>query len=214
MGKLSLPWPVDRDGYRLEAEPALKGRAAKTIAGSGKPRLLIMPAGGKQMFKDVLATDALYRRLADCSANKQGALKFVSEFGVLGRSRFEAVDSVVSLIKNVRALLRFKEKKDWEALEDWAMDNSKAFRFCLEFHAGDPPQFFFKPVSLKDAIYAQFFQDVATGTESKLCKRPGCGTWFYYGAGVGTHRSTAEYCSPKCQKAHAYANKTQERVRS
>jgi hypothetical protein len=208
-----LKWPVDQDGYRLEAEPALKGRAAKTIAGSGKPRLLIVPKGGKQVFKDVLATDALYRRLADCSANKQGALKFVSEFGVLGRSRFAPVADVVHQIKTVRALLRLKEKGNWIALEAWAMDAGETFRFCLEFHAGDPPQFFFKPVSLKDAIYAQFFQDVATGTESKLCKRPGCGTWFYYGAGHGTHRSTAEYCSPKCQKAHAYANKT-ERVRS
>lgn len=37
----------------------------------------------------------------------------------------------------------------------------------------------------------------------KLCKRPDCGEWFAYGPGT-KHRETAVYCSPKCQKAHAY----------
>lgn len=42
-----------------------------------------------------------------------------------------------------------------------------------------------------------------TNVGLRLCKRPGCGEWFWYGGGTG-RRKTAIFCTPKCQKAYYY----------
>jgi len=69
---------------------------------------------------------------------------------------------------------------------------------------GQPqPRLFFQPRDLLGAAYLQLMQDAAQGAILRLCARPGCGEWFYYGPGT-KHRETALYHSPRCQKAHAY----------
>ena len=65
------------------------------------------------------------------------------------------------------------------------------------------PQLEFRPRTLVGFIYAQLIQDYTGGIHYKRCIRPGCGEFFYYGP-TTRKRSTALYCNPTCQKAHAY----------
>jgi hypothetical protein len=213
--KLSLKWPIDLSGYHLEEERA--GKTLSDYALSEPPGPSIVRNGGKMESHDVMQIAALYNRLADCSPDEKGALKFVSKFGFLSskNARSERVENISKQIEVVRSLVGLRKSEDWEQLEDWMMEHSKAFRLNPEFYAGDagdPPKMFFAPSSLIDAIYLQFFQDISTEAKFKLCKRPGCGEWFSYGPGIRDpktgkqRRETAEYCSPGCQKQHAYAN--------
>jgi hypothetical protein len=100
--------------------------------------------------------------------------------------------------------LKLKQAKDWDRLRTWlAVDNPNFVRLRPALLAGDPPQLFFQPRTLRDAVYLQFFEDLTTRANLRKCKRPGCGEWFKYGPGT-LHRNTAQYCSPKCQNADKY----------
>ena len=59
----------------------------------------------------------------------------------------------------------------------------------------------FEPDNLRDAMWIQLAMATARNQKFKICRY--CQTWFPYGPGTG-HRSTALYCSPKCQKAFSY----------
>jgi hypothetical protein len=201
MTKMALNWPVDRHGYQLERPPKPRGRQG--IAGNDD-RVLVVRKGGPLDYRDVMQFDALYRRLAETPQTEDGVLDFVSRYGLLRPGSSAGVEAIQDEIRVVQQLLGFKEAHDWNSLKLWMAQNRKAIRVHPDFSADPSPTLYLSPGSLIDAIYLQFFQDVSTGANSRLCKRPGCGEWFYYGAGT-PHRSTAEYCSPKCQKAHTYA---------
>lgn len=203
MSKLALNWPVDENGYRIEPAPPVTPKTAKTLAGSHSLGASIVRNGGKLHFRDVMQIPALYKRLENCPPTEGGALNFVSLYGFLAGARHESVGDICRHIKVVRSLSSAWESHDWDALKLWMVDNQKKLRLNPQFREGDPPQLFFAPTSLIDAIYLQFFQDISTGVNFRLCRRPGCGEWFYYGPGT-PHRSTAQYCSTKCEKAHAY----------
>jgi hypothetical protein len=188
--KMSLIWPRDCEGYRI-------GGRWRTVVG----------LSDRTRAYDALAIDGLYRRLADMLATDAGVLAFARTYGLL-TDGLDTVDDFLNARKVVRWLIARREKGDWPEIVRWFHKNHKAIRLTAapDYHA--PPELFFKPMALIDAIYLQFFMDISSGAQLRLCKRPGCGNWFKYGPGTG-HRETAEYCSPKCQKAHAYS-KTKE----
>ena len=205
MARLSLHWPVDVGGYHIKPAPTGgTSRAAKTIIGSANPGPSIVRDGGKLNYdRDSMKIDGLYPRLADCPPTPQGALDFIRKYGFLNGKRSELVEFICHEIKVVRSLLAVKKSGDWEKLYLWMIDNPKASRLKPVLLGGDPPQLFFQPTTLLDAIYLQFFEDMSGGANLKFCKRPGCGEWFRYGPGT-LHRATAQFCSPKCQKADDY----------
>ena len=73
------------------------------------------------------------------------------------------------------------------------------------------PILFFAPNTLMDAIYLQAFQEATSSAELLQCGRPGCPEYWAVGPGTGRrkpdHKSKVHFCSPKCQKAHAYMKK-------
>ncbi len=68
------------------------------------------------------------------------------------------------------------------------------------------PDLYYRPGSLLSAIYLQALQDASGGAELQKCDRPGCPKYFQVGPGTGRPRLNrgVAYCTPKCQKAHAY----------
>jgi hypothetical protein len=147
-----------------------------------------------------MRVSAIYHQLADCEANERGALHFVTKYGLLRSQEREPLNDICNTIRVVRSLLKARDAGDLDRLSKWMDENRKALRLHPDFQHG---ALFFAPSSLFDAIFLQLFQDTASGAKIRLCARPACGEWFYYGPGTA-HRSTAEYCTPKCQKAHTY----------
>ena len=208
MPKLSLPWPIDRDGYHIEKSARSAGtiQFARTPLESEDAGPWIVRNGGEDYEGDRLKIDALYRLLAGCRSTEKGALDFVRQFGFLKGESSESVEFICEQIKIFRHLISLKQSQKWESLRHWLKHNSEFIRLNPELLAGDPPEVFFRPSTLLDAIYFQFFEDLSSGANLRLCKRPGCREWFKYGPGT-LHRNTAQYCSPKCQNAHKYAKR-------
>lgn len=192
MPEMSLYWPRDLDGYRTE--PGAKG---KTIAGSSGTR--IVRNGGKlDCSSDRMKCAGLYRALAATPPTPEGALSFVCRYGFLQGQDSEDVEHICNEIAVANYLLDHAE--DRELLARWLEENARAMRLTATITKDG---LFFRPVSLQSAIYLQFFEDLENGAQLRLCKRPGCETWFKYGPGTGK-RNTAQYCSTKCEKAHNY----------
>ncbi len=207
MPKLSLKWPRDCGGYHIiKPGQSLAGTHwnEREIPKSVRTRPLILRNGSALEFPDCLEFDGLYEKLAKTKTSAQGAKDFVSQYGFLRADRYEYVDAICHEIRVVQSLIKLKDSRNWERLHLWMIDNRKAIRLNPELLGGDPPELFFRPSTLIDAIYLQFFEDLSTKANLRLCARAGCGNWFKYGTGTN-RRSTSQYCSPKCQNAAKYA---------
>lgn len=209
---------MDSDGYHLEPERVGSGRThdAQTwiVANRGRPRsthCMEIPGLIRRLAKWRVGQDHKTR-----PANAKGALNFVRTYGFLraehgGR---ENVEFIANEIRVARAVVRAIERKDWSVLERWAFDNASKIGLRPVFQYIEPEdrsELFFAPKTLIDAIYLQALQDVANATEFETCDRPGCPEWFAVGPGTGRARvkraSGRRYCTPKCEKAHAYMRK-------
>jgi len=212
MAKMQLMWPKSRQGYRVELSRPAGGAAAGTIAAEGSQYETVIAVGTEVDTYNCCEIDGIYRHLASFEPTASGARDFANLFGLLQGRRSYSVLFFIRAVENMRALLRLSEEKDWPTISQWAIQNGKAIRFTADFQINDRPdarpndrpRFFFQPMTLIDAIYAKFFEDLEAGAAPmRLCARPGCGNWFKYGPGTG-HRETAKYCSHKCQGAHSY----------
>ena len=208
MPKFSLLWPIDLDGYHItKSSPSPPHVHARSIlASTGDTGPWIVRNGGEDDKRDRMKIEGLYRRLAGCRSTEKGALDFVRRFGFLKGERAESVNFICEQIRTFRHLISLNRSQKWESLRHWLRHNSKFISLNPELLVGDPPEVFFRPSTLLDAIYLQFFEDLSSGANLRLCKRPGCREWFKYGPGT-LHRNTAQYCSPKCQNAHKYAKR-------
>jgi hypothetical protein len=208
MPKLSLEWPRGLNGYEVRY-----GRSSPSYLESDEPGKdpYIARLGEKIETYDCMKIAGLYERLACSPPNEKGALAFVKIHGFLKRKTSEKVRQICDAIREVAPLVRAKHKGDWAKLASWAKEKGDSIRVVPVLIDGSPPQLFYRPASLYDAIFLQFFEDLSTGASLKHCKRPGCPEWFKFGPGT-SHRSTAEYCSAKCQNAHKYAKRKEGAV--
>jgi hypothetical protein len=214
MTEMTLTWPRHQDAALKEEVPTRSG-SVKTVLSETGPVAWIENAGKAELY-DCLKVPGLYRRLASCPETVNGVLGFVRTFGLLRKGRRERMEDIWHEIRAIRSVVRASDHKDWAALDKWLHENqqSRAVSLSATLHyerGHNGPTLLFQPQDLISAGYLQLYQDVAKGAQMKQCVRPGCGEWFYYGAGTD-HRETARYCSPKCQKAHAYS-RTKETVR-
>ena len=143
----------------------------------------------------------LYKRLMEERPDD-----FVSKFGFLwSRDESELVKVFSAARREIAKLVAAKKGDDWDAAKKWQEEHPQFMQ--LDGVIGEDevgrPQYEFQPRHLCGLIVAQLIQDWSDAREYKFCKRPGCGEYFYYGAGTG-HRKTAKYCSKKCNLAHAY----------
>ncbi len=222
MARLQLFWPKDSDGYHLETTPA----GSDTVLGSHDAQTWIVANQGKPLpMEDRFTIPGLYRRLAELGtartrrprpANAKGARDFVENYGFLGeglQDGRESVDFIAHNIRVARELVRVIDRKDWINIQRWTFVNASRIKLYPQFRylGDDRSELFFGPGRLIDAIWLQALQDVANATQFETCDRPGCPEWFAVGPGTGRARVNrpggARYCSPKCQRAHAYMKK-------
>jgi hypothetical protein len=230
--KMSLRWPYDPGAEIITEQPAKRatrgsgealGFAARmrrqapvqrAVLDSDEPVVSVRwrPAV-RPLFYDCFEkrTEALYRQLADCPETPEGVLDFVRKFGLLHNLTREPVDRICHEIKVMRSAVDAADRRDWPALGSWLdqSENRRALGVEATFaHEPDDPRpsLFFRPRDLISAMYLQLLQDATTSAQLKKCARPGCGRWFKYGAGT-KRRSTAEYCEPACQAAHAHVRR-------
>jgi hypothetical protein len=223
MGPLfHLDWAVCQDGYKLEDRPPVTGGS---LIGRRPREIVIVPRSNKYYPTKPLEVPALYRVFAKCKRTYAGVLGFVKTYGMLGSSRaksetvcylpggrtklyggyFEAID-------NLRSLVRAIEARDWPTLSTWLADldnhpgGGGLGRMGLLLCESDNGQreIRLRPSSLGSALQVQAIADATIGAEHRKCKCPGCLNYFRIGRSGGGLRRGAEYCSPKCQKAHAY----------
>lgn len=217
MARLRLQWPRDLDGYEIEQFRSRSGRTLGEGGGSDDPPFeglyIVALAQRAQEIHDPLKIDGVWRRLADAEPTAEGALGFVKSFGFLtSKRRRESVAFICQHIEAMRSIVAAIDREDWTTLDLWLTDNRKALRLhpvFLQEEGWPRPDLFFAPNTLLDAIYLQALQDATSGTELEKCDRPACPEWFAVGPGTGHARvkRPVRYCTPKCQKAHAYTKK-------
>lgn len=214
---LRLDWFRCRDGYRLEDRadpPPRRGRRA-LLLGSVAGRYIVRNSDTLEPTTPLKCV-GLYRLLADVS-DDESALAFVRAHGFLSRGKDARVDQVLYAAADIRKIVDAIDKKRWGALrdtlnragQDSIMESGGVGRLGVIFdwrEGMERPDLYFRPGSLISAIYVQALQDASGGAELQKCDRPGCPKYFQVGPGTGRPRLNrgVAYCTPKCQKAHAY----------
>ena len=215
---LRLDWFRCRDGYQLEDRvdpPARRGRRA-LLLGSIAGRYIVRNSDTLEPTTPLKCV-GLYRLLADVS-DDESALAFVTAHGFLSRGKDARVDKVLDAAAAMRWLVDAIDKKRWATLTD-ALNRAEQDNVIFEtggigwlgavfdWQEGmERPELHYRPGSLVGAIYLQALQDASGGAELQKCDRPGCPKYFQVGPGTGRPRLNrgVAYCTPKCQKAHAY----------
>ena len=200
----AMRWPRVLAGYALVERPPQEG---KTILSSDPGGIFIVARGEATEEYDPFRIDGIYRRLAEVDTSDT-ALAFSNAFGLFSTSAYGRdeyrVDDILDHAAGLRAAIDAAERGNWQPIVD-GINHKNIGRCTLTLHhtEGAPrPDLSLQPSSLIAAIQIQFALDCAVGAQLKKCLW--CSNWFKYGPGTG-HRQTAVYCSPKCQKAHAYA---------
>ena len=215
---LRLDWFRCLDGYRLEDRVDPPGRGA-LLLGSIAGRYIVRNSSKLESHKP-LECVGLYRQLADVS-DDDSALEFVTRHGSLERPKVK--DTRLSVILDgARVMRRFVEmidRKRWDILKDLldrtGQDPDAKFQSgglgrlgaVFDWREGmERPELHYRADGLWSAFSLQALQDASTGAELKKCDRPGCPEYFQVGPGTGRLRLNrgVAYCTPKCQKAHAY----------
>ena len=210
-----LDWFRCCDGYRLEDRADLPASHPLPLPSFGR---YIVRNSNKFVPTTPLRCTGLYRQLADVS-DDDGALAFVTAHGFLGSAKKKRTlaSDVLGYAQDMRELVAAIDGKRWGTLAD-TLD--RAGRDSVEQIGGvgrlgaifdwregmGRPDLYFRPGSLVAAIYLQALQDASGGAELQKCDRPGCPKYFQVGPGTGRPRLSrgVAYCTPKCQKAHAY----------
>ncbi len=158
----------------------------------------------------------LYRQLADCEPNAEGALEFINRHGFLNnpKSYAEPVADAVSTILAMRELVDDIDDPDWQmiaqTLDGWG-DTSSGGIGQLGIILETPPDLYrppystrptlkLRPANLGSALQVQALEDACLGINLRNCKSPECPEYL----GSNSHRPQAEYCSQKCQRHHSY----------
>ena len=229
MAKLQLDWPKDRDGYQIELAEPMKPvpQVIDTKIGFSTREYWQVPSalsalmadvdgtqivrkGGRLLYDDRFLIDGLWKRLAKTEPTEEGALEFVERYGFLqSTGDREYVHVICHHIEVMGWLREAIDNKAWKALKPWLEKHCGAIRLHPEFRQEDGwprPDLFFVPETLLDAIYLQALQDATSGTDLRKCDRPGCPEYRAVGPGTGKWKTNRPvfYCTPKCQKAHAY----------
>jgi hypothetical protein len=219
--RLACFWPHDLDGYRIVEEvpkPRKPGQPV-TLLERTEPITWIVAVGERAPeIRDRLLVDGIWRRLADTEPSVEGALGFVTDFGFLAsKRRRESAEFICQQVEVMRSVVTAIDREDWDALDLWLTDHGKTIRLRPEFRQKEDwprPDLFFAPDTLLNGIYLKALQDATGGTELVKCDMPGCPEWFAVGPRTGHSRvkraSGLRFCTPKCQKAHAYLRKKGE----
>jgi hypothetical protein len=197
MQNITFEWKKCRFGYRIV--PPKKGEPAGLA--------MLRPAGpapdrrpGSKDFETIRPLDhhkALFRDFADLSTQRD-FVEFASKWGLLTDTHDDE-DLATWQVESgsMRSALASWEAGKFAGLENLFNDYRWA-RLAIRFRNG---ALALEPRNLRDAMWVQLAVSLTKREHHRACLW--CKTWFPYGAGT-EHRASALYCSPKCQKAHAY----------
>ena len=217
-GLIRLDWFRCLDRYRFEDRTDPPGRRALLVSAAGR---YIVRNSPKLESTTPLRCVGLYRQLANVS-DDDSALEFVKRHGFLTRAKAkdQPVGDVLDRAADMRGLVDAINKKRWGALTDalnragqdsiFQIGGIGRLGAVFDWREGmERPELYYRPGSLLSAIYLQALQDASGGAELQKCDRPGCSKYFQVGPGTGRPRLNrgVAYCTPKCQKAHAYMKK-------
>lgn len=193
------------------------------------PTVWIKRKGGKLNYRKVrFEKELIYKRLAATETTPDGALAFVEKFGFLRSvGHREKVTDICKHILTMQWLLNALRDDDRYAINIWLIGTEwyrdekgkllsrsarPPVRRGLRYGSDedDRPQLEDAPLTLIEALYLQCLRDASGSKDYKLCRRPGCGTWFYFGPNTGK-RSTAKYCSDRCRVTDFLQRKEQSR---
>jgi hypothetical protein len=182
-----------------------------------EPYDVIVRNGGKLSIRPLHEVPALYEKLAACKANAKGALDFSNRYGLLISVTDISMDSerFCRLVRGVRRFIALAKQEKWEKIAEliegaqeemgtlMVMPTLIGLSGTLIFDEAGKPQLGLRADQFYSFIFAQLIQDYTSGAQYKLCIRPGCGKYFYYGTGT-RKRNTSSYCTDTCQKGHYY----------
>lgn len=221
-GLIHLDWFKCPDGYHLEEEPetAADKNARVVRFGDRLPGMHVVQNSNIRVPAASLGFPALYRILADTPPSPVGALSFIEKFGFLHdhRDTEDSVRMFRDAVLNMRRLLKLIDQADWQSIGRWLDRHGQenplttggglgGLGLLLDLNSEDAPRISFRPVNLRAGLFVQAIQEATISVRHGKCRAPGCSNYFRIGRSQGGLREGANYCSPKCQKAHAYAKR-------
>jgi hypothetical protein len=221
-----IEWSLNPEGYRLvEGPDRVLGWDSRCIE----------PISDKRVwYRPLEKHPALFREFADTEQSPDGVLAFAGKFGLLrdyfreelkekeDRENLE-IDSLGFWISSIERMKEFVD--GWENNRasgdvsqtvgifnelDGSWIDCLPVTFLRLSVSSDPlrPNLWLQPLSLLSAMWLQFAQAVASGSQLRRCAV--CPNWFVFGTGTG-RRKSAYYCSDRCRKAAHRANKEQRK---
>ena len=199
-----VEWPRDPAGYEIRESNFKKNSKIPGI------EFNIVAKSGEVELYEPLKIDGLYKRLADANSTHEGAIEFCNMFGLFFNLKGKTDENpkmgfevFLGVQEATRQLIEIAETNEWDKYVERAVFGHVTLR--LEYiDDKSVPEILFVPDDLHTVMKYQLHADLKSGAKSRKCLI--CPTWFNYGPGT-THRNTAIYCSPKCQKAHQYQKK-------
>lgn len=144
----------------------------------------------------------------EAAARGKGYLNFANRFGLLNDSTSveEPFFTWAVAITSLRQAIDLWNLSDFDKLISIFQGRSYG-QVSIVLRPGSTtakrPQLRVAPTDLLNGLWIQLAEAVSADLKIRRCDFPICGTPFAYGPGTG-RRSSARYCSPKCQKAHEY----------
>lgn len=151
----------------------------------------------------------LFQILAETPKNEEGYLKFANSYGLLTGREAEPLDTWYVKIDSLRIAVENWREGEFPVLIDTFSNHgfTQISVRLVEVVGFDRPQLFVTPDTLYTALWIQFAEAISADLKIRECAW--CGKPFPYGPGTG-RRTTATYCSPKCQKAHSYKKRLEQ----
>ncbi len=224
-------WPVDESGYEVfeRAEqaivPDIRPRRAPTILDSvTEPGgLYIRPKGGTVRTQPLFVSDpVLFMEFAATPRTPEGVIGFANKYGLLfsgsaakedGTTPAELLDGEwYGQMEGMAYLVEKANKKEWSALPERVFGVTSVLAPPSSTAPGELPTLKVRPNTLMSAIMLQFALHVSSPIgELKMCAQ--CKKWFPFGSGTGK-RSTAMYCSKKCNERAKYERRNKKTGRA
>ena len=194
------------DLFWFEWERCLDGYQILAI---DKEKVVMPKSRRREIYRPLdLGTEnwAPFHIFADMPHTQDGVLSFANSYGLLFRDLENGYGEFTGYSSTMRYAVKHWQKGDMDELVSFFQSSAGQWAnqisvTLVKSNESDRPDLRIVPRDLLHALWLQFAEVISTGLKTKHCQW--CRKAFPYGPG-SRHRSTAIFCSSKCQKAHAY----------
>lgn len=205
-------WPVDQLGYEIEHVKLKEPRGL----GMEREYDVIRPRGGPLRYYWPMDEDGLWRQFAESCNSIEGVLRFVAQFGRLGRVEPERFDIILSNAEFLRLIAGRLDAGDRaSAATLFTQGGLPNLKEAILWSNEKPEVFEFRliPLSLRDALLHQAGEAITGNRRFRRCRNESCPNWFRLGhrantgEGRRTYTARREFCSDRCRVASARRHK-------